>query len=114
MAETGQRKIETLEKAYGGAGFVTLEHLLTPEQMGAHCNMFSKVTIKPNCELGHHDHFGETETYYILSGRGMYEDEGKEIPVEAGDVTFCQDGKGHGIKNSGTEDLVFMALILKK
>ena len=27
---------------------------------------------------------------------------------------FCKDGDGHGIKNEGTEDLTFVALILKK
>ena len=30
----------------------------------------------------------------------------------AGDVTFTPDGKGHGLTNSGDEDLVFMALII--
>ena len=44
----------------------------------------------------------------------MYEDNGKAIPAEAGDVFFCKDGDGHGIKNTGTEDLTFVALILKK
>ena len=39
---------------------------------------------------------------------------GKEYPVEVGDVTFCADGNGHGIKNAGEEDLVFVALILKE
>ena len=32
--------------------------------------------------------------------------------VQAGDVTFTPDGKGHGLTNSGDEDLVFMALII--
>ena len=39
---------------------------------------------------------------------------GRQFPSEAGDVTFCKDGDGHGVKNTGTEDLVFVALILKK
>ena len=30
---------------------------------------------------------------------------------KAGDVTFTPDGKGHGMKNIGDTDLVFMALI---
>ncbi|MGC4020235.1 MAG: cupin domain-containing protein [Muricomes sp.] len=113
MTKAGERKVETVEHANGGAGFIMKEALLTPEQLGSHCNMFSKVTLKPNCQLGHHEHHGNTETYYILSGRGMYDDNGTAIPVEAGDVTFCEDGNGHGIKNTGDEDLVFVALILK-
>ena len=73
--------------------------------------MFSQVTIPAGCELGHHEHHGETETYYVLSGKGIYEDNGTEIPAEAGDVFFCEDGSGHGMK--AIEDVDIVALILK-
>lgn len=112
MTKASERVIETVEKVNGGAGFIMKEALITPQQRGRHCKMFSQVTLKPGCELGHHEHHGETETYYILSGSGMYDDDGKAIPVEAQDVTFCESGKGHGMKNTGKEDLVFVALIL--
>ena len=84
------------------------------EELGEHCKMFSKVTLPPHCELGYHEHHGETETYYILTGTGMYDDNGKAVSAEAGDVFFCKDGDGHGLKNTGEEDLSFVALILKK
>lgn len=82
--------------------------------LGAYCKMFNEVTLKPGCEIGYHEHHGETETYYLTKGAGIYNDNGKEYPVEVGDVTFCADGNGHGIKNAGEEDLVFVALILKE
>lgn len=113
MTKAGEREVVTVERVNGGAGFIMKEGLINEEQLGAHCKMFSRVTLKPNCELGYHEHHGETETYYILSGSGMYDDNGKAVPVEAGDVTFCKDGDGHGLKNTGTEDLSFVALILK-
>ena len=34
--------------------------------------------------------------------------------VKAGDVTFCPDGTGHALDNTGDTDLVFMALIIMK
>lgn len=37
---------------------------------------------------------------------------GKKRPVQPGDITFCADGSTHGLENTGTEDLVFMALII--
>lgn len=114
MTKAGERQVETVERANGGIGFMRKEALLATEQMGEYCKMFSRVTLKPNCELGYHEHHGETEAYYILSGKGMYDDDGKACPIEAGDVTFCEDGKGHGMKNTGNEDLIFVALILKK
>ena len=90
------------------------EALIGAEELGEHCKMFSKVTLPPHCELGYHEHHGETETYYILTGTGMYDDNGKAVSAEAGDVFFCKDGDGHGLKNTGEEDLSFVALILKK
>ena len=45
----------------------------------------------------------------------FYNDNGKEVEIGAGATTFCPDGEQHGIKNtSKTEDLVFMALIIRK
>ena len=60
-----------------------------------------------------HVHEGESETYYFLSGEGLYSDNGTEISVSGGDVTFTPDGEGHGIKNTGPEDLHFMVLIVR-
>ena len=62
--------------------------------------------------LGSHEHHGESETYYIVSGSGIYSDNGALRMVKAGDVTFTPDGQGHALTNSGDEDLVFMALII--
>ena len=114
MTKAGEREVVKAELTDGGTGFIMKEALLSEEELGDHCRMFSKVTLPPNCELGHHEHHGETETYYILSGTGMYDDNGKALQAEAGDVFLCKDGDGHGMKNTGTEDLTFIALILKK
>lgn len=114
MTKAGEREVVTVERVNGGVGFIMKEALIGAEELGEHCKMFSKVTLPPHCELGYHEHYGETETYYILTGTGMYDDNGKAVSAEAGDVFFCKDGDGHGLKNTGEEDLSFVALILKK
>ena len=114
MTRAGERKIAKKEQVKGGAGHVLMEALLNEEERGEHCRIFSQVTIEPGCELGYHEHHGETETYYVLSGSATYMDNDKEYEIKTGDVTFCKDGDGHGIKNHGTEPIVFVALVLKK
>ena len=114
MTKKAERQPIKAENVAGGAGYILKEELINGEQLGAHCKMFNEVTLKPGCEIGYHEHHGETETYYLTKGAGIYNDNGKEYPVEVGDVTFCADGNGHGIKNAGEEDLVFVALILKE
>ena len=108
------RVTKTAEHVNGGAGFIMKEEWITPEQRGEHCGLLNRITLKPNCEIGHHEHHGEVEMYYILEGTGMYEEDGEAVAVEAGDVTYCEDGHGHGLKNNGKEELVMVAVILKK
>lgn len=113
MTKREDREVTKVEKLNGGAGHILKELLITGEQLGEHCKMFAEVTLKPGCEIGYHKHIGDTETYYITKGSGIYSDNGNEMRVAAGDVTFCKDGDGHGLVNDGEEDLVIVALILK-
>ena len=89
-----------------------VEPLLTLEQMGDKCRLFAKVSILPGHELAPHSHHGEGEAYYILSGKGIYDDDGKKIPASVGDCFFCADGHSHGIACEGDEPVVFLALII--
>ena len=60
MTRAGERKIAKKEQVNGGAGHVLMEALLNEEERGEHCRIFSQVTMEPGCELGYHEHHGET------------------------------------------------------
>ncbi len=107
-----ETKTETIEKMRGGLGHTVIRHILGKENLNDKCRMYAEVTLRPGCSIGYHEHHGESETYYILSGTGVYDDNGDRQVVRPGDVTFTSDGKGHSMANEGGEDLVFMALIL--
>ena len=114
MTKKEERETIKADHVAGGAGYILKQALIENEQLGPHCKMFTEVTIPEGSELGYHEHHGETETYYLTQGTGVYRDNNKEYPVEAGDVTFCKSGDGHGLKNTGQGELVFIALILKE
>lgn len=106
-------KISRIEQMCGGKGHVIIKEILEGEQLNGKCRLYAEVTLEPGCSLGYHEHYGESETYYILSGQGTYNDNGIFFrPVEAGDITFTPSGSGHGLANTGNTDLVFMALII--
>lgn len=107
-----EQKINRIENMRGGEGHAVIWHILEKEQMNDKCKMYAQVTLEPGCSIGYHEHHGESETYYFLSGEGVYDDNGTKRGVKAGDVTVTSDGMGHSIANAGGEDLVFMALIL--
>ncbi len=91
-----------------------LEMLLTEEQMNNKIRFYAKVTMKKGAEVEVHQHINEMESYYILSGEGIYEEDGKKYPAKAGDHFYCNDGSSHGIVATSEEPLVFMALIILK
>lgn len=103
---------EKVDHAAGGKGYILRQKLLSDEQLNGKNGMFARITIKPGCSLGYHEHHDNAEAYYILSGEGQYDDNGIVRTVKAGDVTYTPDGKGHSLENTGAADLVFIALII--
>ena len=96
-----------------GVGEIILDKVLDRE-LGDKCGLYAKVTITKGAELGYHEHHGEGESYFVLSGEAVYNDNGVKRTIRPGDKTWTPSGTGHGVDNAqGTEDLVFMALIVK-
>ena len=104
-------RIEKKENVNGGVGPIYMKHILEENQKNAKTKLFAEVTIPSGSVLGYHEHHGESETYYIISGEGEYNDNGTIRPVKAGDMTFTPNGSGHGMSNTSKNDLVFIALI---
>ena len=98
---------------FNGVGEITVRSLLNgPEEMSQKGRVFGHTTVYPGSEIGYHIHTGDNETYYILSGKGLYNDNGTEVEIGAGDVTYCAPGEGHGLKCLGNEPVEMIALIL--
>lgn len=108
-----KQQVEDYFERNGGKGWMHIERLLDKETLGDHVGMYAKVTIDPHSSLGYHEHHGDGESYYILEGKALYDDHGEKRILQAGDVTFTPNGKGHAIENIGDTPLVFMALIIK-
>ena len=67
----------------------------------------------PEDRVGYRVHEKDMEICYFLSGQGVVEDEtGCRTEVSAGDANIVDVGHGHKIINTGTEPLVYMAVIL--
>ena len=90
-----------------------LSQLSDFDGVGEKIRMYAHARLKPGEEVGFHVHKNESELYYILSGKALYDDNGTKIEIEAGTVTHTPPGSGHGITNIGQEMLEFMALEIK-
>ena len=104
-------KIEEKERMRDGDGTTRITYLLDGEKE-KNARMFAEVTLNPGCSIGYHRHDSETEYYFILSGTGTVNDDGKEVQVKQGDSIITGNGASHGIKNTGSVPLVFHAVIV--
>lgn len=102
----------TTEGFKGGKGELISRDIRTAEELGVHGRKFGYSMLPPGASIGNHTHSGDSETYYIISGCGTYNDNGTIVKVGPGDVMHCADGETHGIENTGSLPLEFIALIL--
>lgn len=113
IRRSDEKKLERKQAPFDGTGEITVRSLLNgPEEMSGKGRVFAHTTVYPGSEIGYHFHHHESETYYFLSGKGMYNDNGNLVRVEAGDVTYCASGEGHGLECTGDEPIEMIALIL--
>ena len=112
VRKSAEKKVERFENKFGGEGYITVRSLINSDaEMNNKGRAFAHTTLLPGHSIGFHVHNGDSEIYYIYSGKAEYNDNGTIVKVEAGDVTFTPPGTGHGIKCIGDEPLEFIALI---
>ena len=106
-----EMKAEEKEKMRDGEGTTHFTYLLDGSTQ-KNARMFAEATLKPGCSIGYHKHDSETEYYFILSGEGTVNDDGKDVKVKQGDTVITGNGASHSIKNTGSVPLVFHAVIV--
>lgn len=113
MIKSGsQMEDKVIHNMRGGDGDALQHLILSDGDMAKHSRLFATMVLKEGCSIGEHQHNNETEYYYILSGTGIVTEADGEKEVKAGDVVITGNGESHAIRNSGKEDLVFIALII--
>ena len=113
IRKASERKIDKFENRFGGDGSILVRSLVNSAgELNDKGRVFAHTTLNPGCSIGYHIHTGDTEIYYMYDGKAEYNDNGKIITIETGDVTFTPSGTGHGIKNIGDKPLELIALII--
>lgn len=96
----------------GGKGTVEIRRFLEGEEFHGKGRLFGKITIKPGDSIGLHQHVGDCEAFYVLTGNGQYSDNGNLIDITSGDILYVDDGGSHSVENTANCDLELLALIL--
>ena len=67
--------------------------------------------FEPGQQHALHAHGGLDKVYQVLTGRGEFLLEGRSIPMDAGIMLVAPEGVPHGIRNTGSERLVVLAIL---
>ena len=105
-------KKEYRENMRGGNGTVEITNFATPAELNDKGRLFANITLKPGCSIGYHVHENDSELFYLMKGTALYNDNGVECTLSAGDVMVCPAGTGHSIANNGDEDVEVCAVIV--
>lgn len=74
-------------------------------------NKIAKLRFPAGASIGLHRHEGTSETIYVIEGNGVMLEDGKEVPLKPGDVSYCPEGCEHSLCNNSDEELVVFAVI---
>lgn len=108
-----QNQTIRVENPQGGKGYLIKESIFAPGEKVGNVSMYAKITLGPRSVLGYHMHQGNGESYYVLEGTAVYNDNGQKRTIGPGESTFTPSGFSHGIENDSDEPFVFMALIVE-
>ena len=75
-----------------------------------------RMLVGLNCfEVGQehalHAHNGMDKVYHVLEGAGLFLLEDRTIPMQAGEMLIAPEGIPHGIRNTGPQRLVVLAIL---
>lgn len=87
----------------------TIRWLVPEEILEESGRCFTVVTVLPGAQIPKHQHVGEFELFYVVSGSGIYWDNEQACRVRAGDCMFCKENEFHALENDGQEDVVLVA-----
>ena len=93
---------EVVKKPWG-----TYENLLDSTE----CKV-KRIVVKPEQRPSYQYHFKRSEVWVVVGGSGIVTIEGEDMSVSAGSTITVPIRAKHRIKNTGTEDLVFIEVQL--
>ena len=67
--------------------------------------------FEPGQEHALHAHAGQDKAYIVARGSGLFLLDGQALPMAAGDLLVAPAGVPHGVRNTGADRLVVIAVL---
>jgi mannose-6-phosphate isomerase-like protein (cupin superfamily) len=70
--------------------------------------------LKPGQDQRVHVHDESDKIYVVMRGAGLFHIGGEERELESGQAVIARPGEPHGVRNSGSQDLVLLVFMTPK
>lgn len=67
--------------------------------------------FEPGQEHALHAHAGQDKAYLVSHGTGVFLLDDRELPMSAGDLLIAPAGVPHGVRNTGADRLLVVAVL---
>lgn len=105
-------KAERSVNRCGGTGVIEVYQFLDSEDMQARGMGCTRLVLPVGSSIGIHQHLDSVEQYYVISGCGVFHDNGEDKLIAAGQIGVMEPGAYHGIANTGETEMVVVSVHL--
>jgi mannose-6-phosphate isomerase-like protein (cupin superfamily) len=98
--------IRPADHAVYSAGKMGKQTIFQSERLLVGLNAF-----EPGQSHALHAHAGMDKMYSVIEGEGVFLLEDRELPMRAGDLLIAPEGVPHGVRNTGAERLLLLAIL---
>ena len=67
--------------------------------------------FEPGQEHALHAHAGQDKVYLVVEGTGVFLLDGRDLPMQPGDLLVAPEGVAHGVRNTGAGRLLVLAIL---
>ena len=96
------------EVIHNGEGICQHVTVFRNEDIDAPMRFINYTVLPPNASFGMHRHRNDNEFYVVLSGEGVYYQDGEEQAVRQGDIMMNPPHGTHGIRNTGCCEMALL------
>jgi mannose-6-phosphate isomerase-like protein (cupin superfamily) len=101
---------QTLKGNHGGMGPIEFRRLLAQSDFETHIDFVDYTVIPPGSTIGLHEHNGNEEIYFIVTGKPRISVNGQERRLERGSIAVVRSGQTHQLVNDTNENVAIFVI----
>lgn len=95
---------------HGGSGDIVFRRLLERTSFSAPIDFVDYTIVPPGSVIGRHQHVGNDEMYFIVSGEPRIQVNDEETRFGPGGLSVVRDGQSHSLTNDTDRDVIILVV----